>query len=378
MRKTARRLAGVITAAGSRYLSSGASDLAAGIAYRVLFALAPLTVALVSVFGLLLQNEELKHDVIDRIVSALPVNSQNVTGAIGNIATPASAAGLVSLLVLVWAASGMMTAIRFGLERTMSVEEDRGVVHGKLVDLGLVAATVVLVLASVGVGLVTQVVSGLVAEVVGAVGLQETATTTVVTKLLQLLLWTGTVLLSSASCRRSGHRGRTLSPAPWSLHCCCWSISRGRLSVFARDQVELHLRLLDERVRVPVLGLPVRVSGAVRCGCRDGMVFTSPAGSRIPFRQGAPQDSRTPVPACAVAVGRVRRWEANLSQPWPPRPAPARCGSRAAFALSSGEPRPVSASGAVTASAADDRPRPAAGLERPSHPHLAHGSATSG
>ena len=195
MRKTARRLAGVITAAGSRYLSSGASDLAAGIGYRVLFALAPLTVALVSVFGLLLQNEELKHDVIDRIVSALPVNSQNVTGAIGNIATPASAAGLVSLLVLVWAASGMMTAIRFGLERTMSVEEDRGVVHGKLVDLGLVAATVVLVLASVGVGLVTQVVSGLVAEVVGAVGLQETATTTVVTKLLQLLLWTGTVLL---------------------------------------------------------------------------------------------------------------------------------------------------------------------------------------
>jgi membrane protein len=195
MRKTARRLAGVITAAGSRYVSSGASDLAAGIAYRVLFALAPLAVALVSVFGLLLQNEELKHDVINKIVSALPVNSRNVTGAIGNIATPASAAGLVSLLVLVWAASGMMTAIRFGLERTMSVEEDRGVVHGKLVDLGLVAATVVLVFASVGVGLVTQVVSGLVAEVAGAVGLQGTAARTVVAKLLQLLLWTGTVLL---------------------------------------------------------------------------------------------------------------------------------------------------------------------------------------
>ena len=89
----------------------------------------------------------------------------------------------------------MTTSIRFGLERTMSIEEDRGVVHGKLVDLGLVAATVVLVLASVGVGLVTQVVSGLVAEVAGAVGLQGTAARTVVAKLLQLLLWTGTMLL---------------------------------------------------------------------------------------------------------------------------------------------------------------------------------------
>jgi membrane protein len=195
MRKSARRFAGVMTAAGSRYLSSGASDVAAGIAYRVLFALAPLTVALVSVFGLLLQNEELKTDVINKVVSALPVNSQNVTEAIENIATPASAAGLVSLLVLAWAASAMMAAIRFGLERTMSVKEDRGVAHGKLVDLALVAASVVLVLASVGVGLVTQVVSSLVGEVAGAVGLQGTAIRTVIAKLLQLLLWTGTVLL---------------------------------------------------------------------------------------------------------------------------------------------------------------------------------------
>jgi membrane protein len=77
----------------------------------------------------------------------------------------------------------------------MSVEEDRGVVHGRLVDLGLVAATVVLVLASVGVGLVTQAVSSLVADVAGAVGLQGTAARTVVEKLLQLVLWTGTVLL---------------------------------------------------------------------------------------------------------------------------------------------------------------------------------------
>jgi membrane protein len=195
MKKSARRSAGVMTAAVSRYFSSGASDLAAGIAYRVLFALAPLTVALVSVFGLLLQNEELKTDVINKIVSTLPVNSQNVTKAIQNIATPASAAGLVGLLVLAWAASGMMRTIRLGLERTMAVEEDRGVAHGKLVDLGLVAATVVLVLASVGVGLVTQVVNSLVGEVAGAVGVQGTAIRTVVAKLLQLLLWTGTVLL---------------------------------------------------------------------------------------------------------------------------------------------------------------------------------------
>ena len=195
MKQAARRLAGSLTAAGSRYFGSGASDSAAGISYRVLFSLAPLTVALVSVFGLLLQNEKLKNDVITKIVSVLPVKSQDVTNAIENIATPASAAGLVSLLVLVWAASGMMSAIRLGLERTMDVEEDRGVVRGKLVDLALVCATVVLVLASVGVGLITQLVNGLVADLAGAVGLQGNVARDALSKLLPLLLWTGTVLL---------------------------------------------------------------------------------------------------------------------------------------------------------------------------------------
>ena len=130
MKKTARRLAGTLTAAGSRYAGCDASDSAAGIAYRVLFSLAPLAVVLVSVFGLLLQDQDLENDVISKVVSVVPVNSQDVTKAIENIATPASAAGLVSLVVLVWAASGMMSAIRLGLERAMDIAEDRGAVRG--------------------------------------------------------------------------------------------------------------------------------------------------------------------------------------------------------------------------------------------------------
>jgi membrane protein len=185
----------VLTAAGSRYFSSGASDFAAGIAYRVLFSLAPLTVALASVFGLLLQNKDLEKDVVKKIVAVLPVKSQNVSSAIHNIATPASAAGLVSLLVLAWAASGMMTTIRSSLERTMDVEDERGLVRGKLVDLALVAATALLLLASVGIGLVTQFVDSIVAGLASAVGLQGNVAKAFVSRLLPLLLWTATLLL---------------------------------------------------------------------------------------------------------------------------------------------------------------------------------------
>jgi membrane protein len=195
MREKARRLVAIVSAAGSRYFSSGASDSAAGIAYRVLFSLAPLVVALTSTFGLLLQNSDLQKQVIDKVVSVLPVKGQSVSEAIHNIATPASAAGLVSLVVLAWAASGMMRAIRSSLEQTMDVEDERGLVRGKLLDFALVGATAVLVLASVGIGLVTQLVDSLVAALAGAVGVQGDVAKVVVSRGLQVLVWTGTLLL---------------------------------------------------------------------------------------------------------------------------------------------------------------------------------------
>jgi membrane protein len=89
----------------------------------------------------------------------------------------------------------MMTAIRGGLERAMGTEEDRGVVRGKLVDIALVGATALLMLASVGVGLITQLVNSVVGGLAGAVGLEGSVLRTVVSKLLPLLLWTGTLLL---------------------------------------------------------------------------------------------------------------------------------------------------------------------------------------
>ena len=52
------------------------TQYAAAIAYRVLFSLFPLTIALVSIFGLVLQDDELRQQVIDEIVDILPQSLQ--------------------------------------------------------------------------------------------------------------------------------------------------------------------------------------------------------------------------------------------------------------------------------------------------------------
>jgi len=129
------------------------TQYAAAIAYRVLFSLFPLTIALVSIFGLVLQDDELRQKVIDEIGDILPVSPSgqgNIQTSIEQIATPLSAIGLVSLVALLWGATGMMASIRLGLEAAMKVDRGRPAVRAKLVDFVLVAAAGILVIVIVG------------------------------------------------------------------------------------------------------------------------------------------------------------------------------------------------------------------------------------
>jgi membrane protein len=166
-----KKLVTVLVDALRAFFADGCQQQAAGIAYRLLFSIAPLAIVLVSIFGLVLQNDGVRHDVVNTLVDALPVSAsgqKDVEDAITAIATPASAAGLISLLVFAWAATGVMTSLRLGLERAMSVTESRPMARGKLIDVCLIVGAAVLVLITAGLTLLggfLQRTSGSVASV---------------------------------------------------------------------------------------------------------------------------------------------------------------------------------------------------------------------
>ncbi len=148
-----RKLGSVVPEALQRYFADRCPQHSAAISYRVLFSIAPLAIVLVAIFGLVLQNDEIRHDVVNTIVDALPVSvagRKDVEDAVTAIATPASAAGLVSLLVFAWAATGMMAAIRTGLEAAMGVAVSRPMARGKLIDLLLIVGAAALVIVTAG------------------------------------------------------------------------------------------------------------------------------------------------------------------------------------------------------------------------------------
>ncbi len=163
---------------------------AAAIAYRVLFSLFPLTIVLVSVFGLVLQNDELRQNVIDELLSILPVSEAgqaDVQRSIEGIATPFSAIGFISLIALIWGASGMMASIRIGLEAALKVGRGRPAARAKLVDFVVVAATGVLVLLVVGLSAFAAFFSRLANRITEEIGVGENLTGFLLRDGIQLL-----------------------------------------------------------------------------------------------------------------------------------------------------------------------------------------------
>lgn len=174
------------------------AQYAAAISFRVLFSLFPLTIALVSIFGLVLQDDELRQKVINELIDILPISESgqaDVEKSIEGIATPFSAIGLVSLVALLWGASGMMASIRIGLETALKVERGRPAAHAKLVDFILIAAAGVLVLVVVGLSAFGAFFSRIVDEVFERAGISANPSGVLLRDGVQLVAIAITVLL---------------------------------------------------------------------------------------------------------------------------------------------------------------------------------------
>lgn len=162
----------------AREVSSGygrhaGSQLAAGIAYRVLFSLVPLLALSISVIDFLLPSE-VRNDVVDWLLHRIPGHGLEsaVNSSISHPGATAPVVGLIALAGLLWAASGMMASIRVAFRVVWEVPGPR-YVRGKIRDFLLVGLAAALLLVAFGVSLTAQLVAEAGKGVSAAVGLQS-------------------------------------------------------------------------------------------------------------------------------------------------------------------------------------------------------------
>jgi membrane protein len=145
----------------SEYNEDHCPQLAASISYYVLFSVFPLAILAVSVAGLVLTDDSVRASVVNDLFDILPLSDdqgrEDLEGAVDSIATGLSAIGLISILGLMWSASGMMGALRFALNQAWDIEYRRPFLRGKFIDLLMVMGVGILITLSVGTTVFLQV-----------------------------------------------------------------------------------------------------------------------------------------------------------------------------------------------------------------------------
>jgi membrane protein len=140
-RTPAGRIAWTLTTAASRYTLHRNPQTAAAISYHVLFAIVPLFTFLATIFGLLLRNPERRQQVTEQLLDRFPLSPEagvDIERILSEIPTPFSVIGVVSILALLWSASGMVSSVRVGLTAVFDEGIGRPFFRSKLVDLVLV------------------------------------------------------------------------------------------------------------------------------------------------------------------------------------------------------------------------------------------------
>ncbi len=157
----------------SRFAAVRGPRQSAAIAYYVLLSLFPLILVLASVAGLVLDDEELRSDFVEALADALPITeagASDLDAALRGVSANAGTVGLVSLVTLVWSASGMMGAIRGSLDDIDPETPPRPFARGKLVDLIMLLIAGLLLAASAGLTIATRVAQKDVGDSVGLSG----------------------------------------------------------------------------------------------------------------------------------------------------------------------------------------------------------------
>ena len=126
--KSSLRLAyEVLVAAGKEFGADRASRMAAAIAYRTMFALAPMFLLAVSIFGFVLgSNDDARAQILTRVEEfAGPQVRDAMNTFINSVEVSGGTAAVVGIVLLVWTASSLFIEIQTDLNDIFHVPQDR-------------------------------------------------------------------------------------------------------------------------------------------------------------------------------------------------------------------------------------------------------------
>jgi membrane protein len=131
------------------FIADRCTQMAAALAYYVLFSIIPMVALAVAAFGLVLRVPQIRQSVVDSILRNVPVQAGLVVDAIRAVSSASEPLTILGALTLVWTTMNMFGAIRDSLNVAWGVRKGRPLFRQKLIDLGIVIGLGLLLGASV-------------------------------------------------------------------------------------------------------------------------------------------------------------------------------------------------------------------------------------
>lgn len=172
-RLTGGRLA-ILRLAGERFALLRGAEAAASIAYYAIFSMIPMLLVLIAVVSILLSNLTEPIKIIEFIVESFPIAEQPLTDNILPILEKGSSGGILGLVGLAWAASGVFITLARNVNRAWPGASMRNLIHGRLVGLLMVMAAFILVTAWVLVTSAVRFLPRLQIPIMGSTELYDT------------------------------------------------------------------------------------------------------------------------------------------------------------------------------------------------------------
>ncbi len=184
-----RRLRALAVRSLREFFADGCPQRAAAISYYALLSLFPLLILAVGALGLVFDRTSVREQVIRFVLERVPLRPgagrADLRALLDGVSSHATGFGVIGALGLVFAASGVMGALRHGLNAAWDVDDPRPPLQGKLVDLLLVLGVGIAIAASFALSLAVRLTASFADTLSGWLGID--APTTLLDALARLI-----------------------------------------------------------------------------------------------------------------------------------------------------------------------------------------------
>jgi membrane protein len=158
---------GVLIRAANKSSKNSDKDMAAGITYYTFLSLFPLILGMAALGGFFLKSADVQLRVHDLLVQILPVSSEFVARIIDSLIKVRGAAGVTSIVVLLWSGSKMVGALTRGINRALGLKRPFAMFLSSLRYFGLTLVIASVVFLMMALAPAVEILADLELEMLG-------------------------------------------------------------------------------------------------------------------------------------------------------------------------------------------------------------------